>query len=319
MSFQWPLALLGLLVVPLLVALYVVRERRRSAVAARFASPQLLPGVIDRAPHWRRHVPPAVMLAALTALLVGMARPHATVSVPREEATVVVAIDTSASMMAKDVRPTRLTAARAAAARFVRTVPEAFRVGIVSVASRPVAVVPPTEDREVVSAGLAALRPGEGTALGDAVALSLELTRPADTRGPRPPAAILLLSDGAQTVGRLRPEAAARRARALRTPVYTVALGTPQGIVERTLPGGFREVTRVPPDPRTLQAIAATSGGEFFAAPDAKRLRRVYDDLASRLGRRKERREITDVFSAGAALLMLAGATTATLWFRRVM
>ena len=318
MSFQWPLALLGLLVVPVLVALYVLHERRRGAVAARYASPALFPGVVDRAPRWRRHVPPAVMLAALTALLVGIARPEATVSVPREEATVIVALDTSASMAAKDVRPSRLAAARAAAERFIRTVPDAFRVGIVSIASRPVAVVPPTDDREVVSAGLGALRFGEGTALGDAVALSLDLTRP-ETRGPRPPAAILLFSDGAQTVGRLRPDAAARRARALRTPVYTVALGTPQGTVERTLPGGFREVTRVPPDPRTLQAIAATSGGEFFAAPNAKRLRRVYDDLASRLGRRKERREVTDVFSAGAALLMLAGATTATLWFRRVM
>ena len=318
MSFEWPLALLALLVVPALAAAYVMRERRRTSFAARFATPALLPNVIDRAPGWRRHLPPAVMLAALAALLVGVARPHASVSVPREEATVLLALDVSASMTATDVRPSRLAAARRAAERFVRDVPEKFQVGVVSVASRAVAVVPPTADRETIRAGLASLRPGEGTALGDAIALSLELARRAGAPGrPRPPAAILLISDGAQTVGRTTAAAAARRARALRTPVYTVAVGTPNGQIERTLTGGYREITRVPPDPRTLQRVAATSGGEFFTAPDDKRLSRVYERLASRLGKRKQRREITDAFSAAGAVLLLLGATASTLWFRR--
>ena len=320
MSFDWPIALLAMLAIPALVAAYVWRERRRTAFAARFATPALLPNIVDRRPGWRRHLPPAVMLAALTAMLLGVARPHASVSVPREEATILLALDVSASMTAKDVRPSRLAAARAAADRFVRKVPEKFRVGVVAVASRAVAVVPPTADRETVRAGLASLRPGEGTALGDAVVLSLELARRAGSRaGPRPPAAMLLISDGAQTTGRAAPAAAARRARLLRTPVYTVLVGTQNGTIERTLTGGFREVTRVPPDPRTLQAIAATSGGEFFTAPDDRRLTRVYERLASRLGKRTERREITDVFSAAAAILLLAGATTSTLWFRRAV
>ena len=320
MSFEWPVALAALLVIPALVAAYVARERRRDSFAARFATPALLPNIVDRTPGWRRHLPPAVMLAALAALLVGVARPHASVSVPREEATIVLALDVSASMTATDVRPSRLAAARRAAERFVRSAPEKFRVGIVAVASRAVAVVPPTADREVIREGLASLRPGEGTALGDAIALSLELTRRVPTTGNRrPPAAILLMSDGAQTVGRTTAAAAARRARALRTPVYTVAVGTPNGQIERTLTGGFREITRVPPQPEALRAVARASGGEFFAAADQERLRRVYERLGSRLGRRKQRREVSDLFSAAAAALVLGGGALSTLWFRRVL
>ena len=320
MSFEWPLALLGLLLVPLLVVLYALRDRRRAGAVARFASIALLPNLVERSPGWRRHLPPALMLLALSTMLVGVARPHATVSVPREEATVVLAIDTSRSMTARDVPPSRLAAARAAALAFVRKVPEKFRIGLVSFESRPLLAVPPTQDREAVEAGLAALRRGESTALGDAITLSVDVAaRPARKGAPPRPAAVLLLSDGAQTVGRAAAAAAARRARSLRTPVYTVALGTPEGVVERTLVGGFREITRVPPQPEVLQAVARTSGGEFFAAADEERLKRVYEQLGSRLGRRKERREVTDLFSAAAAALVLCGGALSTLWFRRVV
>ena len=152
MTFQSPLALLGLLVVPLLVAAYVRHERGRGSYVARFANLALLPNLVDRAPGWRRHLPVAILLVALAALVVGVARPHATVSVPREEATVVLVIDVSRSMAAKDVEPSRLGAARAAANAFLRKVPEKFRVGVVSFASRAVVAVPPTADRSLVRA-----------------------------------------------------------------------------------------------------------------------------------------------------------------------
>jgi Ca-activated chloride channel family protein len=316
-SFEWPLALLALLLVPALAALYVARDRKRTAAAAKFASVALLPNVVDRAPGRRRYLPPALLLLALSAMLVGLARPHATVSVRREEATIVLAIDTSTSMTAKDVKPTRLVAAREAARAFLGGVPKKFRVGLVSFAGRSIAVVPPTEDREAVENGLKSLRPAIGTALGDAVTLAVNTARGSKTAGPAAPAAVLVISDGAQTVGRSQPVAAARRAGTLRTPVYTIVLGTPDGVIERKLVGGFTEITRVPPKPEALRAVAQASGGESFTAADADQLKKIYERLGSRLGTRKEDRELTDFFSAGAGLFLLAGVALSTLWFRR--
>jgi Ca-activated chloride channel family protein len=319
MSFDWPLVLLALLVVPLLVVAYVLRERRRTSYAAGFASPALLPNVVDRAPGLRRHIPLILLLLGFTAIVVGIARPHATVSVKREEATVVLAVDVSRSMKAKDVAPTRLDAARNAARAFLGKVPSKFRVGVVSFATRAVVGVPPTEDRSLVENSLDALKPGEGTAIGDAVALSARLGqgRQADDRSA-PPRSVLLISDGARDGGAVAPQAAARRAKQLKVPVYTVLVGTPNGVVEETLTGGFRRIIRVPPSPDTLQQIAQLSGGEFFTATDAEGLQSVYEDLGSRLGKRKESREIGDYFAGGAAALLLAGGALSALWFRRV-
>jgi Ca-activated chloride channel family protein len=319
MTFDWPLALLGLLLVPLLVVLYVVWERRRTAVAAGFASPALLPGVIDRAPGARRHLPLVLLLLGFTAIVVGVARPHATVSVKREEATVVLAVDVSRSMKAKDVAPTRLDAARSAAKAFLAKVPEKFRVGVVSFATRAVVGVPPTQERALAEDALDALAPGEGTAIGDAVALSTRLGQGRRGQGSgAPPRAVLLISDGARDGGRTDPQDAARRAKQLKVPIYTVLVGTPDGVVEETLTGGFRQIIRVPPSPETLQQIAQLSGGQFFAAADADRLKRVYEDLGSRLGKRKESREVGDYFAGGAAAFLLAGGALSALWFRRV-
>ena len=175
MTFTWPIALLGLLLVPVLVLAYVWSERRRANAQARFGNPDLLPNVVDRAPGRLRALPVVLLLIALGAMIVGVARPHATVSVPREEATVVLAIDVSRSMKATDVEPTRLDAARTAAKTFLAEVPEKFRVGVVSFASRAVVGVAPTEDRTLVEAALDSLTPGEGTAIGDAVALSVQV------------------------------------------------------------------------------------------------------------------------------------------------
>jgi Ca-activated chloride channel homolog len=310
MTFQWPLALLALAAIPVLAAVYVRRDRDRAARAAPFAAPALLPNLVPRPPGRRRHVPLAVMLLGLTLLLVGVARPHATVKVPREDATVILAVDTSRSMGSKDVRPTRLAAARRAARAFLAKVPAKYQVGVVAFASRATTALPPTTDRELARTALDGLRLGEGTVIGDAVALSTRLSR-------RRPTAVVLISDGANEGGRVSPATAARRARARRIPVYTVLVGTPNGRVERVLPGGFREVVQVPSSPRTLQLVARESGGRFFTAPDDRRLRQVYERLGSRLGHRTTSREVTDVFAGGSAALLLVGAVLSTLWFRR--
>jgi Ca-activated chloride channel family protein len=318
-SFGWPIALLGLVLVPLLLALYIWHEGRRTAAAADFGNPDLLPNVLDRSPGRLRHLPLAVLLVALATMIVGVARPHATVSVSREEATVILAIDVSRSMKATDIRPTRLDAAREAAKAFLAKVPEKFRVGVVSFATRAVVGVPPTADRSLVEASLDSLAPGEGTAIGDAVALSLRMGRNQHASdGTVPPLAILLISDGARDGGRVAPQAAAEQAKKQGVPVYTVLVGTENGVVEETLTGGLRRIIRVPPSPETLSQIAEASGGKFFTATDDEGLKKVYEDLGSRLGKRKQSREITDFFAGGAAALLFAGGALSALLFRRV-
>jgi Ca-activated chloride channel family protein len=316
-SFTWPLALIGLVVVPLAVYAYVRRERRRDDAVARFGNPALYPNLVPSPPGWRRHVPIALLLLALTALLVGAARPSAVVSERKEEATIVLAFDVSFSMAAKDVKPTRLAAAQAAARSFLDNAPTKVSVGIVSFGTHARPVLLPTTDRTLARTAIGALRPGEGTALGDGIGVSL---RAGGARAPgrkHPPLAILVLSDGAQTQGRLTPTAAARLARQRFVPVYTVALGTQNGIVVRKLAGGLQERIAVPPDPQTLHRISTLTGGQSFSAPDAKQLRSVYERLASQLGHKRGRHEITSAFAGGGALLLLVGAGLSTLWFRR--
>jgi Ca-activated chloride channel family protein len=318
-SFTWPLVLVGLLALPLLVAAYLWSERRRVRAQAAFGNPDLLPNVVDRAPGRLRYLPLVLLLIALGAMIVGVARPHATVTVPREEATVILAMDVSRSMKATDIEPTRLDAARAAAKVFLAEVPEKFRVGVVAFATRAAVGVPPTEDRALVETALDTLTPGEGTAIGDAVALSIEVGQKQKTAdGATPPRTILLISDGARDGGRVDPVEAATEAKRLGIPVHTVLVGTPDGVVEETLPGGFRRITRVPPSPETLEQLAASTGGEFFTALDDEGLRTVYEELGSRLGEREELREVTDVFAAGAAALLLVGGALSAFFFRRV-
>jgi Ca-activated chloride channel homolog len=318
-SFSWPLALLALAALPILVLVYVLSERRRRRSQAAFGNPALLSNVVDRSPGRLRHLPLVVLLLGLATMIVGVARPHATVSVPREEATVVLAIDVSRSMKADDIEPTRLDAAREAARAFLAQVPEKFRVGVVSFATRAAVGVPPTEDRKLVEAALDNLAPGEGTAIGDAVSLSVGLGNRELPEGEvAPPRSILLISDGARDGGRVDPAEAAQEARQKRVPVHTVLVGTEAGVVEETLTGGFRRVIRVPPSPETLQQLAAATGGNFYTALDDAELRAVYEELGSRLGHREELREVTDVFAGGAALLLLIGGTMSIFLFQRV-
>ena len=319
MTFQWPLALIALVLVPLLAALYVLHERRRTKFAARFTTPALLPNLVDASPRWRRHLPLALLLVALTAMVVGVARPHATVNVKREEATVILTIDTSLSMGATDVRPTRLQAARNAARAFLEQIPEKYRVAIVGFSGRAYVALPPTDDRALARSALRSLHTAEGTSLGDAVALGVQLgRRQRASDGTLPPTAIVVISDGAQQSGRTTPAVAATRARSSHIPVYTVLVGTDDGVITVALEGGFQAQLRVPPSPETLRIVALETGGQFFTAPDVRRLRQVYEKLGSRLGHRSESREITDVFAGGSAALLLVGGALSALWFRRV-
>ena len=319
MTFQNPTALLALAALPLLVLAFVLRERRRSRVTARFASAPLLATVAPRPPRRFRHLPLGVLLAAFAAMVVGVARPEATVSVKREEATVVVALDISRSMEATDVPPSRLAAARAAATSFLDTIPETFRAGVVAIGTRAVVAAPPSEDRELVIDALNALRPSQGTALGDAVVIAAELgQRERGEDDVIPPTAVLLISDGARDGGETEPVDAAARAKELGVPVYTVLVGTPDGTIEEALEGGFRQIIRVPADPGTLRRLAETTGGELFTTLDADGLSAVHENLDSRLGSRDERRELTDVVASGAAVLLLSGGALSLLFFRRV-
>ena len=319
MSFRDPVALAALAVVPLLGWLWSLQDRRRRRAASAFTSLALLPNLVDRSPGRLRLVPPVLFLAALTALVVGFARPHANVRVPRHEATVVLAMDVSLSMQAHDVKPTRMVAAQRAATAFVDRVPDTYSIALVGFGSRAYVAVPPTRDHGLVRQAIANLTPGEGTAIGDAVALAARLgAKQRSVDGVVPPESVLLLSDGAPDGGRTQATAAVKQAKALHVPVSTVLLGTTSGIVERKVTGGYTAQVRVPPSPGTLKLIAQQTGGAFFRATSAKALDTVYRHLATRVGHRTESREVTDLFAVGALVLLLAGGVFSVLRFRRV-
>jgi Ca-activated chloride channel family protein len=324
-TFAWPLALAGLMAIPILAGLYVLAARRRRRGAERFANPALVPNLVAASPGWRRHVAPILALAALALLVVGVARPHVVRDVTRDEATIVLAIDTSRSMAATDVQPTRFAAAKQAALAFLDAVPDNYSVGIVSFSTSADPVLPPTIDREAARTALAELRLGSGTAIGTAITRSVDLALDGTDKqakpqaGERSPAAVLLLSDGAQTAGDVRPGPAAQRARRLGVPVSTVALGTGNAVVEVPRPGGLKERVVVAPDVQTLRVIARTTGGSFSEAPSAARLESVYRELGTRLARDRKRVEVTSAFAAGGAVLLLVGSTLSSLWFRRAL
>jgi Ca-activated chloride channel family protein len=323
-SFEWPTLLWSLLVVPLALAAYLLAQRRRARYVVRFTNLELLAGLVPRSPGWRRHLPTLLYLIALSALMLGMARPRATVPLLGEESVVVLLLDTSGSMDAADVQPTRLAAARAAADVFLDQLPPSLRVGVVGFADTARVLARPTNDRAAVRAVLASLKAGGGTAIGDAIEESLEAGSPApagsgaSARGDdSPPRAVVLLSDGSNTAGAIQPLDAAGHAARLGVPVYTIALGTPSGQVElRGASGGIERVD-VPPDEPTLQKIAELTGGQFFRAPTAEDLTSIYSALGSRVGFRLEQQEVTVLFAAGAALLLAVGAGLSLAWFNR--
>ncbi|MGH2900807.1 MAG: VWA domain-containing protein, partial [Solirubrobacteraceae bacterium] len=255
-----------------------------------------------------RHVPLALFALALAALALSLARPEKTVQVAVQRASVVLVTDVSRSMSATDVSPTRLEAARRAALSFLGKVPGELRVGLVTFSDVAQTLQTPTTEHAAVSAALDTLQPISGTATGAGLATALDdlKVRAGDTSAKRPPAAIVLLSDGSATDGAAADQVAAE-AKRLRVPIYTVALGTPDGTI--TLQG---RTLSVPPDPDALERIATESGGEAFRAEDSDQLDAVYDRLGSQIGTKPEKREITVVF-AGMALLLLAGALVSSL------
>jgi Ca-activated chloride channel family protein len=311
-SFQAPAFLLALLLVPLAALAYGVAQWRRRAAADAFASPAVRASALPRTPGWRRHAPVALYGLALAALAIALARPEATIAVPAEQATVVLATDHSGSMQAADVAPNRLAAVKSAAERFLDRVPDRVKVGGVAFDHRAAVLEAPATDRAPLRAAIRALEPSGGTATGEALAASLDLVRRGGAE--RPPAAIVLISDGASTHGR-DPLPVAREAAELGIPIYTVALGTPDGTVV-----GSDGVSRpVPPDPETLAAIAEASGGRSYTVGDADRLAAVYERLGSQAATEREPREITAAFAGGALALVAGGALLSLHWFRRLV
>jgi Ca-activated chloride channel family protein len=334
MSFVWPLALLSLVVVPLAVALYVWAQTRRPKYAARFTNLDLLANVVERAPNWRRHLPAALGLLALTALLVSLARPEWEHRVPKQEATVVLVTDISGSMTATDIEPTRMAAAQAAAHTLVEELPEGFRISLVTFSAGVRTVVAPTTDKDIVITAVNALEPVGGTAMGDGILEGIAASRlntepvepptdgaahpePARDPGEKPPVIMVLLSDGANTLGSASPLEAAERAAEEGIPIFAVALGTENGIATVIDNQGRERRLRVPPDEETLQEIASMTDGAFFSAPTAEELTSVYEDLGSKIGYDTETTEITYGFAAAAALLVLAAGGLSLLWFNR--
>jgi Ca-activated chloride channel family protein len=340
MTFASPELLLALVLVPLAIGAYVFFGRRRARYAVAFTNVDLLANLVPRTPGWRRHVPPALYLVAIGALVFALARPSMTLAVPREEATIILTMDVSGSMRATDVQPTRLAAAQKAASDFVDQLPATFQVGVVAFSTAPRVVVSPTTDRVAIHKALASLVADGGTALGDAITTSLDAAgldrsagasatptpAPSGSTVPSPSAspagepplvATVLLSDGANSTGDLEPLPAADQAAALGVPVYTIALGTQDGVVQVRNDQGQLQSVQVPPDTKTLVAIAETTGARFFDAPTAQDLAQIYENLGSRVGFTQEQREVTQLFAAAGLLFVIAGAGLAAHWFNR--
>ena len=335
-----------LLLAPLAVIAYLVAQRRRPQYAARFTNLDLLATVVPRRPNWRRHVPPAIYLLALVTLLVAVARPTMVTRDPTQQATVMLVIDVSGSMIATDVQPNRLAAAEASARSFLQSVPKSLKVGLIAFSSEARLLAPPTTDRQVVRAALGSLQAVGATAMGDAITLALNASVPGAALGDTtsttapavlppattpptippstlPPASaktaprvVLLLSDGKNTVGR-DPLNAADTAKQSGVEIFTIALGTADGIAAIPDSNGVVQDIPVPPDPDTLKAVAQRTGGKFFTAPTAEQLRTVYTSLGSKLGKEKHEHEVTAWFAGVAVALLLVGGTLALSWFGR--
>ena len=307
MTFQAPLWLLGLLAVAALVGLYVFLQLRRKAYAARFTNVAMLGSLVPKRPGWRRHLSFGLVALSLAALVFSLAQPSTEVRVPRERATVVMAVDVSLSMQAEDVEPDRFRAMQTAAKEFVRVLPARINLGLVAFAGTATTLVTPTTDRGQVTAAIDNLELAESTAIGDAIFTSLtaidNYQDSLDETGEElPPSRVVLLSDGYNTVGREASQAT-DAAIGSGVPVSTIAFGTDYGMLD--LNG---ETVPVPVDRATLEAIADETGGSYSEAASAAELEQVYSDLGSQIGYTTEPRDISSWFVRGGLLLALLGA-----------
>jgi Ca-activated chloride channel family protein len=309
LQFLSPERLLLLLAVAALAIGYLVIGRRRSRYALRFSSVELFDGVAPDRPGWRRHLPAAMVLAGLATLVIGTARPALAEEIPAEMATVIVALDSSLSMKAKDVNPHRLAAAQDAADRFLDLVPPTVRVGLVTFDAQARVAMAPTTDRIALRRAIDRIKLGEGTAIGEAIFTSLEELQ-AD--GEDVPGGIVLLSDGETTAGRSGREAA-EEAASRSVPVTTIAFGTPGGTV--TIGG---QTIPVPADREALRSIAERTGGQSFDAFTADEVVKVFEQLGSQIGTTFEQHEIGDRFAGLALGLLLAAGLGSLFWFARL-
>jgi Ca-activated chloride channel family protein len=297
-----------------LAAAYVVLQLRGKAYAVRFTNLELLRSVAPRRPGWRRHLPAAAFLLALATLVTAFAQPTRATKVPRERATIVMAIDVSLSMQATDVEPNRLRAAQAAAETFVDLVPARLNIGLVSFSGTAHVLVTPTTDRDVLKQSIANLQLGPATAIGEAIYASLGTI--ASVQGEPgqapPPARIVLMSDGETTVGRPNELAAAAAAEA-KVPVSAIAFGTEEGTVY--VEGN---PVQVPVNKESLRRLADLTEGSFFEASSEKELKRVYADIGSSVGYRTVQREATAWFVGLGLAFALAAAAGSLAWSSRL-
>ncbi len=312
-----------LLIIPALVAIYLVLQRRRKVFAARLASADMLSSIVPKRSGWRRHATSAVLLLALTTMILGVAEPAREMEVERDRAVVMLAIDVSLSMEANDIPPTRLAAAQQAAIAFVEELPPGLDVGLVSFAETANVRVSPTRDRTQVIRSIQNLQLAPSTAIGEAIFTSLDalLNSPLDETGRIPPATIVLLSDGTTTEGRAESEAIAA-ANEAEIAVSTISFGTADGMILYDRPE-TPQVEQLPIDvpvaEENLEAIADQTGGRYFQASSLEELEEVYTDIGSAVGSGTEFTEIAEWFSAAAAVLTLLAAGLSLWWFQRLV
>lgn len=318
MSFESPARLWLLIGVLALAAAYVFVQRRRSRYTVRFTNLALLDKVAPKRPGWRRHLPAGLFLLMLVPLVAGFARPADDVEVPRERATVIVAVDASRSMTATDVDPSRLQAAEDAAREFVRGLPEEFNVGLVTFAGGASLQVAPTTDRAVLEAGISRISDGyagaQGTAIGGAIDAALQAITSFDAEAGEnpPPARVVVLSDGANTSGPDPAEVSAEAA-AAQVPVDTIAFGTAEGTITQS-----GRTTRVPVNGQTLEQVAEATGGGYHEAGSSDELRSVYEDIGSDVGYTTEKQDVSARFIGIGLVFAMAAAATSMLWFSRL-
>ncbi|MDQ6709987.1 MAG: VWA domain-containing protein [Candidatus Dormibacteraeota bacterium] len=311
MSFQSPLLLFGLLAVPLLAGFYWSQQQRRRQYAVRFTNLALLQQVMGKGPGFRRHLPAALFILGLAGLLLAMARPQATLRVPKDQTSVILVVDVSGSMAARDVAPTRIQAAIQAGQTLIDQLPGQANVGLVIFNSSVSVVSPLTQDHGSVKDALGGLTPGGGTAIGDAIQVSVaQLAGVLDAKSSKQShAVVVLLTDGTSNTG-MDPQQAAAQAKQAGVPVDTVGVGQRN---QTTLLGG-RVVDGV--DEQALQAIATTTGGHYFFAADEAQLHKIYSDLGSRIGFTTTKVDLTIPLLALATIILVGGGLVSLRWFR---